>query len=398
MRDGDAEADARAHRFLALLERVEHHVVILRAHLAHLHQQVHQFHDGTPPLVGVHLRDDLLDGQEARQVHKVLATLARGPCARWVCDASGSEGRPFDKGIPFCLPALLCKFAAKALFSPCPSTPFPSPPQSWEFFEPKSQTWLAAQVPGCIHLDLRRHGLIPDPFYGANELDLAWIEREDWTYRAHFDVTKETLQHEIVELVADGLDTVAVVSLNGQPIGRSENMFTAVRWAVEDFLKVGRNELLVEFASPLRYVQRQAPARRRPRDVRPRRRGALIRKEQCSFGWDWGARFPTSGVWRDIRLEAWEHGALAGPVRVSPASPRGRQRVDLVDVGTVVEPHPEDVIDELSYREPPAVRRRGRRGGQGGTAAHCQPRRSSGGRTATARSRFTRWRSACSTP
>ncbi len=110
-------------------------------------------------------------------------------------------------------------------------------------------------MPGCIHLDLRRHGLIPDPFYGSNELDLAWIEREDWTYRAHFDVDKALLQHEVVELVADGLDTVAVVSLNGQPIGRSENMFAAARWAVEDFLKVGRNELLIEFASPLRYVE-----------------------------------------------------------------------------------------------------------------------------------------------
>ena len=229
-----------------------------------------------------------------------------------------------------------------------PIDAFPLATGPWEFFEPKSQQWLSAQVPGCIHLDLRRHGLIPDPFYGANELDLAWIEREDWAYRTHFDVDKATLQHEIVELVADGLDTVAVISLNGQPIGRSENMFAAVRWAVEDFLKVGRNELLIEFASPLRYVQNK----HRPDDYRevcdPVGGAALIRKEQCSFGWDWGARFPTSGVWRDIRLEAWDT-ARWQAVRVEQEH-REDGSVSLTWTGRIVEPHPEDVIDELSYK------------------------------------------------
>ena len=225
---------------------------------------------------------------------------------------------------------------------------FPLASQNWEFFEPKSQQWLAAQVPGCIHLDLHRHGLISDPYHGANELSLAWIEREDWTYRAHFDLDKALLQHEIVELVADGLDTVAVISLNGQPIGRSENMFAAVRWAVEDFLKVGRNELLVEFASPARYVE----SRRRPDDVAetndPVGGASLIRKQQCAFGWDWGPRLPTSGVYRDIRLEAWST-ARWGAVRVEQEH-REDGTVTLSWTGTIVEPHPEDVTDDLAYR------------------------------------------------
>ncbi len=123
-------------------------------------------------------------------------------------------------------------------------------------------------------------------------------------------------------------------------------MFAAARWAVEDFLKVGRNELLIEFASPLRYVQNK----HRPDDSRevcdPVGGAALIRKEQCSFGWDWGARFPTSGVWRDIRLEAWEHGALAGRCAWSRSTARTAAS-SLTWTGSIVEPHPEDVIDEL---------------------------------------------------
>ena len=70
MRDGDAEPDPRAHGFLALLERIEHHVVILRLNLAHLDQQIDQFHDRPPAFGGLHLRENLLDGQEARQIHK----------------------------------------------------------------------------------------------------------------------------------------------------------------------------------------------------------------------------------------------------------------------------------------------------------------------------------------
>ncbi len=34
---------------------------------------------------------------------------------------------------------------------------------SWRFRETQSDEWFRAQVPGCVHTDLLRHGLIPDP-------------------------------------------------------------------------------------------------------------------------------------------------------------------------------------------------------------------------------------------
>ncbi|HTT57357.1 MAG TPA: glycoside hydrolase family 2 protein, partial [Opitutaceae bacterium] len=83
---------------------------------------------------------------------------------------------------------------------------------AWQFRDAtRGSRWRAAVVPGCVHRDLRRRGLIPDPFHGANELALQWIEERDWEYRARFPVPPALLAEEVVDLVADGLDTVATV-------------------------------------------------------------------------------------------------------------------------------------------------------------------------------------------
>jgi len=170
--------------------------------------------------------------------------------------------------------------------------------------------WHPAVVPGCVHQDLRRLGLIPDPFWGCNELDLQWIEEHDWEYTAKIDVPAALLSEEMVELAADGLDTVATVTLNGHVIGRTENMFTEHRWAVRKYLRSGANELTIRFGSALRYI------RTHRRDHQPKEfndpvgRSQVIRKEQCQFGWDWGPRFVTAGIWRDLRLESWSRNRL----------------------------------------------------------------------------------------
>ncbi|HEX2099423.1 MAG TPA: glycoside hydrolase family 2 protein, partial [Candidatus Synoicihabitans sp.] len=97
---------------------------------------------------------------------------------------------------------------------------------AWQFRDAtKRSPWRAAEVPGCVHTDLRRHGLLPDPYWGTNELELQWIEERDWEYRTTFRVAPELLEEEVVELVADGLDTVATVTLNGTVVTKTENMF-----------------------------------------------------------------------------------------------------------------------------------------------------------------------------
>jgi beta-mannosidase len=42
----------------------------------------------------------------------------------------------------------------------------------------------------------------------------------------------------------------------------------------------------------------------------PKGRCTVIRKQQCQFGWDWGPRFVTAGIWRDIFLESWSGNRL----------------------------------------------------------------------------------------
>jgi beta-mannosidase len=179
------------------------------------------------------------------------------------------------------------------------------PLTSWAFLEPKSRHWLKARVPGCIHTDLFRHKRIPDPFWGSNENELQWIEERDWDYRCRFAAQPEFCDYEHIELVAEGLDTVASIRLNGHNIGWTENMFLGHRIDVKQAIRAGRNILEIRFGSPISYIR----ARRKPGDFaewNDRIGGCShIRKEQCSFGWDWGPRFATCGVYKPIRLEAW---------------------------------------------------------------------------------------------
>ncbi len=164
---------------------------------------------------------------------------------------------------------------------------------------------MPAVVPGCVHTDLLREKKIPDPFWGLNEAELQWIEERDWEYKTVFSASSELLAEEVVELVADGLDTVATVILNGREIARTENMFIGYRWNVKSLLRAGKNELSIRFGSAMAYI-RSHRTDHVAREINDPVGGCTrIRKQQCQFGWDWGPRFVTAGIWRDIRLEAW---------------------------------------------------------------------------------------------
>ncbi|MFH1498794.1 MAG: glycoside hydrolase family 2 protein, partial [Verrucomicrobiota bacterium] len=154
----------------------------------------------------------------------------------------------------------------------------------WQFRETSAKlaAWLPATVPGCLHTDLIAAGKIPDPFYGTNELDLQWIEDRDWEYRATFNVSSALLREDIVELCADGLDTVATVTLNGKTIATTDNMFIAHRWAVKKHLKSGRNELVIRFRSAMDYIAKTRADFTPPNNFNDAKGGGCvrIRKEQ----------------------------------------------------------------------------------------------------------------------
>jgi len=194
---------------------------------------------------------------------------------------------------------------------------FPLASAAWQFRDATRRSpWRAAAVPGCVHRDLLAHGLIPDPFRGCNELSLQWIEEHAWEYRTRFSVPPALLEDEAVDLVADGLDTVATVRLNGREIARTENMFAAGRWDVKALLRPDQNEICIRFDSALDYIRSHRTGHK-PREFNdPVGRSTVIRKQQCQFGWDWGPRLVTAGIWRDVQLEGWTANRLES-VRVT---------------------------------------------------------------------------------
>ncbi|MFA6287343.1 MAG: glycoside hydrolase family 2 protein [Opitutaceae bacterium] len=210
----------------------------------------------------------------------------------------------------------------------------------WQFRDTTAKTWLPATVPGCVHTDLRRAKQIPDPFFGTNELGLQWIEERDWEYRATFNVSAALLSESEIELVADGLDTVATVYLNGKKIASTDNMFIGHRWSVKPLLHLGVNELRIVFGSAMKYIREVRPEFTPPGEFcDPVGNCVRIRKQQCQFGWDWAPRLLTAGIWRALRLEAHGGNRLTG-VRVTQSHTENGRRVSLALAPELAAPDP----------------------------------------------------------
>ncbi|KFI61993.1 glycoside hydrolase family 2 protein [Bifidobacterium cuniculi] len=177
---------------------------------------------------------------------------------------------------------------------------------------------IPATVPGEATLDLLGAGLIDDPFDGDNETKQQWIGDVDWRFTCTFDWHDDG--NERHDLVAYGLDTVATIALNGDPVAQTENCHRSYRWDVRQLLRDGTNELTVTFMSPVRYS-----------DMMEQRRGYYphtehhafnqIRKPSYTFGWDWGIDVANAGIWREIGIDSWSGVRLA-------------EVVPLVDVAT----------------------------------------------------------------
>lgn len=155
---------------------------------------------------------------------------------------------------------------------------------------------FSGTVPGCVHTDLSGSH-IPEDIYDRNNADeCQWIESCDWKYTKTFHID---LVPQNPWLIFEGLDTYADILLNDTPIGSADNMFIAHRFDVSEVLHPGENTLSVSFRSPIREVQ--------GKDEYP---GAFTcermhtRRMQCTYGWDWVARFVTCGIWRNVYLES----------------------------------------------------------------------------------------------
>lgn len=191
---------------------------------------------------------------------------------------------------------------------------------------------VPATVPGCVHTDLLAAGLIDDPLIELNDRTTHWIGDCDWQYICRFTLTALD-DADRIDLVCEGLDTLATLRLNGQEVGQSSNMHVGQRFNVSECLRVGLNELIIDFAAPLPFSQEMAERfGQMPCEgfgSNPRLPHNMMRKYACNFGWDWGPALPTAGIWRPIYLEKWSNARLAS---VRPGIAVAAETLAVVDV------------------------------------------------------------------
>ncbi|MCX7030154.1 MAG: hypothetical protein NTU62_08550, partial [Spirochaetes bacterium] len=184
---------------------------------------------------------------------------------------------------------------------------------TWQIARRGADDWIDASVPGCVHTALLAAGHIGDPFFRDNEDRLQWITEADWVYRRNFDVPAAALGRERILLHFDGLDTLATVTLNGKELGRTDNMFRTWEFDVKGSLVECGNQLEILFVSPIPFLAERERIRHLPdwhhdREVAGR---GWLRKEPCSFGWDWGPHLASCGPWKPVTILAWDTARIA---------------------------------------------------------------------------------------
>jgi len=171
----------------------------------------------------------------------------------------------------------------------------------WLFKKVEDTRWNTAKVPGNVHSDLLTHELIEHPFHSDNELKLQWISESNWEYKTTFSAGSEILNKENIELNFEGLDTYASVYLNDSLILKSNNAFREFNVNIKSKIK-GENTLRIVFDKSSHYEEIE---KSKLSYTLPEGNRVFTRKAQFQYGWDWGPKLNTCGIWRPIELVAW---------------------------------------------------------------------------------------------
>lgn len=208
----------------------------------------------------------------------------------------------------------------------------------WQFrcTSPEGE-WHQGTVPGCVHTDLLSQGMIQDPFYADNEKRLQWIGEKDWEYARTFVVTAEDLANHHVDLIFEGLDTYASVYVNDVFVFRADNMFRNWKVDVREIIRAGENSISVRFDSVFKenmpkYLNAPYKLQAWPNNDRADVWLSLYsRKAGYNYGWDWGPRLITTGIWKPVYIDCWS-GVRVEPSRVATKSLDARKAVMVSDV------------------------------------------------------------------
>ena len=157
---------------------------------------------------------------------------------------------------------------------------------------------LTSSVPGSVLNDIVCADVEKcDIFYRDNSERFEKYERWNWHYTKEFELEDKGFN---TELCFSRLDTYCDVYLNDKHLSCCQNAHISYNFDVDDALCVGKNRIDVYFYSPIRMVE-----------GKPQRRGAFTkermntRRMQCTYGWDWVARFVTCGL-GNVCLKAFD--------------------------------------------------------------------------------------------
>lgn len=185
----------------------------------------------------------------------------------------------------------------------------------WSFKQVRGNNWYPATVPGVVHTDLMDNDIIEDPFYRLNERGVQWVDKEDWEYKTTLNVAPDVFDKDHIELDFKGLDTYADVYLNDSCILKTNNMFREWTVEVKNLLKKEGNQLRIYFHSPIKVDMPKFDALKYPLEagndqsenggVFDKKVSVFARKAGYHYGWDWGPRLVTSGIWRPVYLIGW---------------------------------------------------------------------------------------------
>ncbi len=189
---------------------------------------------------------------------------------------------------------------------------------NWQFKNTDEKQWKTATVPGTVHTDLLTNKDIKDPFYRLNEHDVQWVDKKDWEYKTNFIISEEEFSKDQLELEFKGLDTYAKIFLNDTLLLKTDNMFLRHRVNIKPFVKLKTNELKIILESPIKKGIEKHDAidyniivsnndLSEIGKVEGNKKVSIFsRKAGYHFGWDWGPRLVTSGIWRPVILRSWD--------------------------------------------------------------------------------------------
>lgn len=157
-------------------------------------------------------------------------------------------------------------------------------------------------APCSLYSVLLGNNVIEDPYFGENETKYVDIARHDCEFVSVFDIDKQLLDNERVELRLLGVDTLVDVYFNGRLLGKCNNMHRTWVFDIKSVATEKDNKLQLYFHSPLNFTDECEKINKIYAPDCSYPGYGHLRKTYCSYGWDWGPVIPDSCIYRDVLI------------------------------------------------------------------------------------------------